>query len=763
MRRLDISNIQVDTTLKKEQVIKGSLQIAEEFRGNLLNNEIVPITYTDVGNVFYYDGDSWVINRNKVYKNGTEVFSVTESHLEKTPTTSIDINTATDGSWTATKVGSTITITNGTVTGTITDIECAYDYILCIKAGEITAYVTLFPKTPTHRTDIKSWTCSIVGSTVTIADNSNLFVNPATHSLIVVSIGTLKKITVDGTDICNVSFIDVILSGDNNHVFYTVENNDGYFYSNIEFYDGSTSTFLTTDCMLLATSQDGIYYGGFSSVNNNSGFSIDYFNNVPVQVSFNGKIMANQIDYAYFNSNGNPVIEINDKAYILIIENGVSFSVVQDRYIITNSPWTYNNTYDMETGESFCRNDSYNSRLLWTIDESKLLTDEDKKGTFYVATGVNVQGQTDGKVLQGTIYPSFPVWGLDDNDFSIVDYYGDSSRAIIEVYKGTVETPTVPTFAFCLGGFKDYSGYTYPDSINTLYSVSEIDTFSDTFSGVQVVHTLAFSALTALNNKQNFTFSYYIGTMNELNEVFVLRGTMYGVTESGYIISMTVENGTITSSSVITKKGTMQLIGITQSYALFFSPFEKKLYIFNSDYTLNEYKEFSIGTIIDYSCRAEDNKIAILTDEALYIYSENNLFRIETSADNCKFCKGWLLVGNRAYSSYDGESKLDVEYDTGKQGSTYDTSVQLDEVDVMLDDSDLSVPPYLEYRIDIDDSIGTVEEMMPNCDNIIRLRPTATRNEGLYYRVWLKTNCNILGLSVQDNAEKKPNLTRNNG
>ena len=121
------------------------------------------------------------------------------------------------------------------------------------------------------------------------------------------------------------------------------------------------------------------------------------------------------------------------------------------------------------------------------------------------------------------------------------------------------------------------------------------------------------------------------------------------------------------------------------------------------------------------------------------------------------------MAGTNAYDSYDGKNKLDVEYDTGKQGSTYDTSIKLDEVDVMLDDSDLKVPPYLEYRIDVDDAIGDVDEMVPDCTNVIRLRPTSTRNEGLYYRVWLKTNCNIMGVSVQDNTERKPNLTRNNG
>ena len=71
----------------------------------------------------------------------------------------------------------------------------------------------------------------------------------------------------------------------------------------------------------------------------------------------------------------------------------------------------------------------------------------------------------------------------------------------------------------------------------------------------------------------------------------------------------------------------------------------------------------------------------------------------------------------------------------------------------------------LPYRLNqiIDESKGEVIEIIPDCKNVIRLKPTSTRSEGLYYRIWIKTNCNLMGISVQDNAEKKANLTRNNG
>lgn len=752
MRRLALNNIQVDTTSKKEKVIKGSLQLASEYRGNYLNSMICPITYNDLSdNVIYYDGDEYTLDGSVIKKNGQSVFTVDGSHLVLKEVTNnvVDKNKDTY----ATKSGSIInySFNNGAVTGTINVVDCGYDYFLFTKWSGDVGYITLFPTKPTSYKNIKSWTIS--GATVTL--QTRYFINAA-HEIIDTND---SRCLVGDTYVCDVLYKDLLISGDTNHVFYTALNDNGYYYSNIEFISSST-TWLTSNCMMLATSSDGIYYGGFKVVDDE--LSIDYYNNVPVQVSYRGKVMVNQIDYAWFSDN-RAYVAIKGKFYYLSTETGVDISIVDDRYIVSNSPDTYNNTYDMETGETFCRNDEYCGSILWVIPENQLVDDEDKRNTTYVATGINTQGQVEGSCVQGTILPSFPVWGLEGSGYELLDYWNETSRVIVQVYKGTADSPTVPEFAFSLGGYLDYSGYVYPDSTNTLYSVTEIDKFSDTYSGVQLVSTPVGKFITAINNVQSFSFSYYIGTLAELETAFVLRGTIYGVTSSGYIVRMTIANNTISDTSLVTNSGVMQFIGNTQDMALFFNPYEKWLYAFDSTLRLIEYKEFSIEDITMFTCRACDNKIAIGTASSVYIISGQSIFRIETSVNNLSFCKGWLLAGSTAYSSYGGENKLDVEYDTGKQGSTYDTSVQLDEVDVMLDDSDLQVPPYIEYRVDVDEAIGNVKEEIPDCSNIIRIRPTGNRNEGLYYRVWLKTNCNIMGVSVHDNAEKKPNLTRNNG
>ena len=755
MRRLNLDRIQVDTTIKKKEIIKTSLEIPETFRGVFKNNMIAPIQYKEVGdNVIYYDGTniyrlhgSTVIKEN-AYGSTKDVFTFEPAYLNLTQVNpAIDKNS--DGG--ATKTGSVInySFSGGTVTGTINVVDCGYDYFLCAASFNSKYYITLFPAQPTRYKEIKSW--EIGGASVTL--QTRYYINPF-HELIDIND---NKCRVGNKVICDVLFKDFIMSGDNNHILYTAENDDGYFYSNLEYTGGS---WLTNNCLLLATSSDGIYYGGFKVKKGD--WSIDYYNNIPVQVSYKNKVMCNQVDYAYYVGS-NVYIVLDEVTYRLDITSGVKLQIIDDRFIVVNSPATFNNTYDMLTGKSFCRNISYNGSILWTIPSNALIQEPEERGTFYVATGINIQGQIKDNPLQGTIWPSFPVYGLKDSNFQLLDIYNDTSVSTIEVYKGTKEAPTVPQFAFSLGGYKDLSGYIYPSSNNTLYSVSEIDTYSETNTGYQLIKTPVGTFINAMSNRQSFTFSYYLGTLSEFKEIFVLRGFSYGITDSGYVARMTMSNNTLVDVALVTKVGTMKLIGNTQEYALFYSPMDKTLRIFDSSLKLNTAREFSIAEPLYYTCRPEDDEIAIATSEGIYLFFNEGITFIESSVNQLKFCDDWLLAGDRVYSYYSGDSTLDIEYDSGKIGNSYDTSIMLDEVDIMLDDSELRVPAYLEYRIDIGESKGEVIEIIPDCKNVIRLKPTSTRSEGLYYRIWIKTNCNLMGISVQDNAEKKANLTRNNG
>ena len=755
MRRLNLDKIQVDTTIKKKEIIKTSLEIPETFRGVFKNNMIAPIQYKEVGdNVIYYDGEniyrlhgSTVIKEN-AYGSSSSVFTFEPAYLNLTQVSPTIDKNSDNG---ATKTGSVInySFNGGTVTGTINVVDCGYDYFLCAASFNSKYYITLFPAQPTRYKEIKSW--EIGGASVTL--QTRYYINPF-HELIDIND---NKCRVGNKVICDVLFKDIIMSGDNNHVLYTAENDDGYFYSNLEYTGG---TWLTSNCLLLATSSDGIYYGGFKVKKGD--WSIDYYNNIPVQVSYKNKVMCNQVDYAYF-AGSIVYIVLDEVTYRLDITSGVKLQIIDDRFIVVNSPATFNNTYDMLTGKSFCRNISYNGSVLWTIPSNALIQEPEERGTFYVATGINIQGQIKDNPLQGTIWPSFPVYGLKDSNFQLLDIYNDTSVATIEVYKGTKESPTVPQFAFSLGGYKDLSGYIYPSSNNTLYSVSEIDTYSETNTGYQLIKTPVGTFINAMSNRQSFTFSYYLGTLSEFKEIFVLRGFSYGITDSGYVARMTMSNNTLVDVALVTKVGTMKLIGNTQEYALFYSPMDKTLRIFDSSLKLTTAREFSIAEPLYYTCRPEDDEIAIATSEGIYLFFNEGITFIESSVNQLKFCDDWLLAGDRVYSYYSGDSTLDIEYDSGKIGNSYDTSIMLDEVDIMLDDSELRVPAYLEYRIDIDESKGEVIEITPDCKNIIRLKPTSTRSEGLYYRIWIKTNCNLMGISVQDNAEKKANLTRNNG
>ena len=395
MRRLNLDKIQVDTTIKKKEIIKTSLEIPETFRGIFKNNMIAPIQYKEVGdNVIYYDGEniyrlhgSTVIKENA---NGSseDIFTFEPAYLNLTQVSpTIDKNSDAG----ATKTGSVInySFNGGTVTGTINVVDCGYDYFLCAASFNSKYYITLFPVQPTRYKEIKSW--EIGGASVTL--QTRYYINPF-HELIDIND---NKCRVGNKVICDVLFKDIIMSGDNNHVLYTAENDDGYFYSNLEYTGGS---WLTNNCLLLATSSDGIYYGGFKVKKGD--WSIDYYNNIPVQVSYKNKVMCNQVDYAYF-AGSIVYIVLDEITYRLDITSGVKLQIIDDRFIVVNSPSTFNNTYDMLTGKTFCRNISYNGSVLWTIPSNALIQEPEERGTFYVATGINIQGQIKDSPLQGTV------------------------------------------------------------------------------------------------------------------------------------------------------------------------------------------------------------------------------------------------------------------------------------------------------------------------------------------------------------------------
>ena len=98
MRRLSLNNVQISTTNKKEKIIKGSLQLANEYRGNYINSMICPITYNSLSdNVIYYDGDEYTLSGSVISKNGETIFSVDGKHLELNEISSVAVNKNKDG------------------------------------------------------------------------------------------------------------------------------------------------------------------------------------------------------------------------------------------------------------------------------------------------------------------------------------------------------------------------------------------------------------------------------------------------------------------------------------------------------------------------------------------------------------------------------------------------------------------------------------------------------------------------------------------
>ena len=128
MRRLALNSIQIDTTSKKEKVIKNTLQLASEYRGNVLNSMICPLTYNKLSdNVIYYDGNEYTLSGSVISKNGEVVFSIDGKHLELNETEG-SVNK--DSDTYATKRGSVISYTFNNNSGTINVVDCGYNYFI---------------------------------------------------------------------------------------------------------------------------------------------------------------------------------------------------------------------------------------------------------------------------------------------------------------------------------------------------------------------------------------------------------------------------------------------------------------------------------------------------------------------------------------------------------------------------------------------------------------------------------------------------------
>ena len=740
---LNISRLVVDLSKYRDTIIKNSLDNPTVCNANYTSNLLKPFKKTKVNpKTIYYDGKELLLEGSTFKYNGN-TFNVESKHyeLDKIDYTPL-ANTVIQGD------DFRVELSDGIITwsykdqsGHILDVAPGYQYKLLAGKVRGSLYITACPIAPTVSTEILSWRA--MEGEVTIQE---------THKEFMTYRGLLEDeasyIVLDNTTMLTKGFSKLIVASDMFHTIVSGLSATGHWYSNM--YNGNK--WIADQQILLLTDENGIYRGGFSAVWND--YLINYFNNTIVSVSRNYSTVVQGFDDVFIEDD-EIIVQYDNDYYTLSIVNGLDYIVYKD-YVICNTT-SYTNTFNFKTGKAFCRSNDYNSRVLFYVTEADLINE---LKTYYAATGVNVNSLVRNTLVQGTVYPSFPVYGINKPEFKLLDLFNDASRAPVEVYSGTVEDPTNAIFKSTLGSTNvNNINMLYPDSSNTLYGVSVMDKIYDCY-GASLIKTPLYNVLAAVNQSGVSTFSYYIGTLNEYSQLFVLQGTVYGINSSGIIMALSIDSSTLSSNAVATISGSMEFIGQTQTEAVFYMRSEKKLYIFTGNLTLSYLCEFAEDPL-QVAYRPEDNKIAVRTANSIVVISGNSISEINIKCNSIAYNSEYLLAGNIAISSYNGEEQIDIEYDSGKIGNSYETSVKLDEIDIMLDNSELDEPAYIDYRIDVDDSIGEVAQLY-NINGFTRLKSTSNRSEGLSYRIWFKTNCKVLGMSVPG-AKQSTSLTDNNG
>lgn len=373
-----------------------------------------------------------------------------------------------------------------------------------------------------------------------------------------------------------------------------------------------------------------------------------YYNLYQTGISINGSVVVDNIDHVvfvasdsiyYVDSEGNLV-----KLYAEIDGDDSTFyfdclPIVKNRYLLLNTT-SYMNTIDLNTGKSFPRSCDYNDRLLIATGTGSTMKP--------IASAVNEQVEVLSDVYCSTVYPWTyiktdlttltssdiqNIWPDDEIDNVQVNFYLGSSVGETPEYIMSELVQTDGTSTTLKSG--KLIGMTYPMNDSPLYCVPATATFMETYLNYCLVNNGSFSFLTQTDQYQNMLFAYYITSYINLQGLFVMQGTIYGVTENGYIIAMTVSDNTIQDTKVVCNKGDFQYIGCTPTMAFLRSSMDRSIYAFTGDQTLTKlYDCNNVSDIYSYYNNASSGVVALNTNIGIIGLYDGQIAVIEGLGNN---------------------------------------------------------------------------------------------------------------------------------
>lgn len=382
------------------------------------------------------------------------------------------------------------------------------------------------------------------------------------------------------------------------------------------------------------------------------------------------------------NSHGKSLSMISFKTtegFVVIsvgMDSNTSLKVLDNRYILLGIT-SYYNAYDTKkkTWKHFAPD--FNNRYIFMTDYSgSYSTWETYQNNGKAATAVSAYG-ANYEVLN-TPFPATifaPYNFLLPKDITVLKGYGldcYSPDTDVDIYYGLQETDgNAPEYK---ESWRNGSGYSNPKLAGTFYAFNTAvvpSIFSDFIEGHTNKGIIVESGHSYFQSYANATRPIYlidISTQLEgIEGYFIIQGQYFAIV-NGVIYRFT-QTG---FNDSIVQVDNMKLLGFTPYEAIFWSETNKTIYSFTGDSLLTPFTQAdSIETIYSSKYNPNTQSVYILTDDGAYIFSSEQLLRLEYTQYKETFItkKGVCFKNDNellfiSYNKADGYEVLPIELET---------------------------------------------------------------------------------------------------
>ena len=362
------------------------------------------------------------------------------------------------------------------------------------------------------------------------------------------------------------------------------------------------------------------------------------------------------------------------------LDSNTSLKVLDNRYILLGIT-SYYNVYDTKnkTWKHFAPD--FNNRYIFMTDYSgSYSTWETYQNNGKAATAVSAYG-ANYEVLN-TPFPATifaPYNFLLPKDITVLKGYGldcYSPDTDVDIYYGLQETDgNAPEYK---ESWRNGSSYSNPKLAGTFYAFNTAvvpSIFSDFIEGHTNKGIIVESGHSYFQSYANATKPIYlidISTQLEgIEGYFIIQGQYFAIV-NGVIYRFT-QTG---FNDSIVQVDNMKLLGFTPYEAIFWSYTNKTIYSFTGDSLLTPFTQAdSIETIYSSKYNPNTQSVYILTDDGAYIFSSEQLLRLEYTQYKETFItkKGVCFKNDNellfiSYNKADGYEVLPIELETDFYG-----------------------------------------------------------------------------------------------